>query len=63
MTVGGGKDFVELRRLGIQIAPQGAPAVATNGYDRENWNRVDYHERRKAGWPAVRRAMLGAAER
>ena len=36
-------------------------AVATNGYAWDGWNRVDYHERRKAGWPIVRRSMLGAA--
>ena len=31
------------------------------GYGWDGWNRVDYHERRKAGWPIVRRSMLGAA--
>lgn len=93
-TIGGGKDFVELRlpwamltfadpsshlvwvpkgdgsvdtlkvgRIGIQVATQGQPAVATTGYGWDDWNRVDYHERRKAGWPTVRRSMQEAAAR
>jgi hypothetical protein len=57
----GSVDTLTVGRLGIQVAPAGQPAVATNGYGWDGWNRVDYHERRKAGWPAVRRAMSGAA--
>jgi len=37
------------------------PPVATNGYGWDEWNRLEYHERRKAGWPTVRRAMQVSA--
>jgi hypothetical protein len=50
-------------RIGIQVAAKDQPAVATNGYAWEDWNRVEYHERRKAGWPTVRRSMQEAAAR
>ena len=32
-------------------------------HDWEDWNRVDDHERRKAGWPVVRQSMRNAAAR
>jgi hypothetical protein len=57
----GSVDTLTVGRLGIRVAPEGEAAVATNGYAWDGWNRVDYHERRKAGWPAVRRSMLDAA--
>jgi hypothetical protein len=57
----GSVDTLEVGRLGIAVAPAGEPPVPTRGYGWEEWNRVDYHERRKAGWPTVRRAMLAAA--
>ncbi len=52
---------LEVGRLGIDVAPEGEDAVATNGYGWDPWNRVEFHERRKAGWPVVRDAMLDAA--
>ena len=57
----GSVDTLEVGRLGIAVAPSGEPAVATNGYGWDEWNRVDHHERRKAGWPSVRRAMQVSA--
>jgi hypothetical protein len=50
-------------RVGIAVAPSGGARVATTGYDWDPWNRVAFHERRKAGWPAVARAMALAAQR
>jgi hypothetical protein len=52
---------LKVGRLGIQVAAQGAAPVVTSGYGWDDWNRVDSHERRKAGWPMVERAMRTAA--
>ena len=52
---------LKVGRLGIEAAPATGPAVRTAGYGWEEWNRVAFHERRKASWPAVRRAMLSSA--
>ena len=52
---------LKVGRLGIDVAPAGAAAVSTNGYGWDEWNRVDFHERRKAGWPAVQRSMRSSA--
>jgi hypothetical protein len=41
----------------------GEAAVSTNGYGWDEWNRVDWHERRKAGWPTVQRSMRSLATR
>ncbi len=54
---------LDVGRLGIDVAPAGEAAVSTNGYGWDPWNRVEHHERRKAGWPTVRRAMLSSAAR
>jgi hypothetical protein len=48
------------RRAGairISVAPSGGAASAARAYGWRGWNRVTWRERRKAGWPAVRRAM------
>ncbi len=42
------------------VAPAGAPAVAAGSYDWRGWDRVAWHERRKAGWTALRRAFAAA---
>jgi hypothetical protein len=57
----GGVDTLKVGRLGIDLAPAGEGAVSTNGYGWDEWNRVDFHERRKAGWPAVQRSMRATA--
>jgi hypothetical protein len=59
----GSVDTLKVGRLGIDLAPAGEAAVSTNGYGWDEWNRVDFHERRKAGWPVVQRSMRGAAAR
>jgi hypothetical protein len=59
----GSVDTLTVGRVGLQVAPAGQPTVATNGYAWDGWNRVDYHERRKAGWSTVRRSMLDSAGR
>ena len=59
----GSVDTLEVGRLGIDVAPAGEDAVSTNGYGWDAWNRVDHHERRKAGWPTVQRAMRTSAAR
>jgi len=49
--------------IGISVAPAGKSAAAARRYTWAGWNRVRWHERRKAGWPTVRRAMLQSAAR
>ena len=49
--------------LGISIAVAGEPLVRTGGYRWKGWDTVQWHERRKAGWPILQRAFqayLGA---
>jgi hypothetical protein len=45
-------------RVGIVVAAGGS-TLATAGYDWEGWNRVTWHERRKAGWDVLRAAFTG----
>ena len=47
--------------IGISVAPRGRPARAGRRYEWAGWNRVRWHERRKAGWPLVRRAFAATA--
>jgi hypothetical protein len=54
---------LKVGRLGIDVAPEGDAPVSTAGYGWDEWNRVDFHERRKAGWPTVRRSMQLVARR
>ena len=49
-------------RLGISIAVDGEPLVRTKGFTWDGWDTVQWHERRKAGWPmlqAMYRGYLG----
>jgi hypothetical protein len=46
-------------RLGISIAVDGEPLVRTTGYRWDGWDTVQWHERRKAGWPILQRAFHG----
>ncbi|MEW6581917.1 MAG: hypothetical protein AB1416_04070 [Actinomycetota bacterium] len=43
------------RRIGIVIAAPGGAPLRTAGYDWEGWNRVTWHERRKAGFALLTR--------
>jgi hypothetical protein len=45
-------------RVGITVAAGGSTLV-TSGYDWKSWNRVTWHERRKAGWQVLRAAFAG----
>ncbi|HET6684318.1 MAG TPA: hypothetical protein VFG75_11535, partial [Gaiella sp.] len=45
-------------RVGITVATGGSTLV-TSGYDWEGWNRVTWHERRKAGWQTLQAAFGG----
>jgi hypothetical protein len=47
--------------VGIAVAPAGRPAAAARAYRFAGWNRVRWHERRKAGWRTVARAMAAAS--
>lgn len=47
-------------RMGICIAA-GPKHLVTRGYGWDPWNRVLWHERRKAGWPILRAAFARAA--
>jgi hypothetical protein len=50
----------ELGRVGIAaVAAGGAPV--TGSYRWAGWQRVDWHERRKAGWATLRRAFASAS--
>jgi hypothetical protein len=39
--------------LGIELAGESGPAAAAADYGWDGWNRIDWHERRKAGWDTV----------
>jgi hypothetical protein len=39
--------------LGISVAVEGEPLLRTDGYRWEGWDAVQWHERRKAGWPIL----------
>jgi hypothetical protein len=40
-----------IEKLGLSIAVEGEPLLATPGFTWEGWDSVTWHERRKAGWP------------
>jgi hypothetical protein len=48
-------------RIGVAVAPAGAPARTARPYAWSTWNRVRWHERRKAGFGVVARAFARAA--
>jgi hypothetical protein len=48
-------------RIGVAVAPAGKPAKTATAYSWKGWNRVRWHERRKAGWPILERAFATAA--
>ncbi len=45
----------KIDRLGISVAVEGEPLLRTAGFTWEGWDTVQWHERRKAGWPILRR--------
>ena len=49
-------ETTEMERVGIAIHA-GDTLLPTRGYAWEPWNRVEWHERRKAGFDAVAGAM------
>ncbi|WP_210494916.1 hypothetical protein [Patulibacter sp. SYSU D01012] len=52
---------VRTGRVGITVQAGAAAPLRTAGYDWEGWNRPTWHERRKAGWPAIRGAFATSA--
>jgi hypothetical protein len=48
-------------RIGVAVAPAGKPAATARPFSWHGWNRVQWHERRKAGWPILARAFARAA--
>lgn len=46
--------------MGISVL-RGGELTAASGYSWADWNTVEWHERRKAGWTDVRAAMLDPA--
>jgi hypothetical protein len=45
--------------LGISIAVEDEPLLRTGGYRWDGWDTVQWHERKKAGWPILQRAFRG----
>jgi hypothetical protein len=48
-------------KIGVAVAAAGAPARVAKPFTWAGWNRVQWHERRKAGWPVLVRAFRAAA--
>ena len=46
-----------IERIGINIVGPKGVVAKTSGYGWEAWNRVTWHERRKAGWPYLQKVM------
>ena len=49
--------------IAVGLAGKTGPLAAAGSYDWRDWESVEFHERRKAGWPALRRAMARTARR
>ncbi len=47
--------------IGFTVAPQDGPAIPAGSYTWRGWDRVQWHERRKAGWPTLQRAFRDTA--
>jgi hypothetical protein len=58
VALGGTVTTMKTGAIGLAVAPSGRPAQR---YRFAGWNRVRWHERRKAGWRIVARAMAAAA--
>ncbi len=46
-----------IERIGINIVGPKGVVAKTSGYSWEAWNRVTWHERKKAGWPYLQKVM------
>jgi hypothetical protein len=46
----------KIDKLGISVAVDGEPLLKTTGYSWEAWDTVQWHERRKAGWPILQKS-------
>ena len=46
-----------IERIGITIVGPKGVVAKTSGYGWEAWNRVTWHERKKAGWPYLQTVM------
>ena len=51
----------EVPRIGVAVAAAGKPSRAAKPFSWSGWNRVQWHERRKAGWKTLVRAFRSAA--
>jgi hypothetical protein len=52
-----------VKRIVVAAAAPGERLVRGRPLRLEGWNAVDWHERRKAGWPALRRSFAALARR
>jgi hypothetical protein len=46
-----------IERIGINVVGPKGEVAKTSGYAWEAWNRVTWHERKKAGWPYLQKVM------
>jgi hypothetical protein len=53
----------KVKRIGIAAAAPGQKLVRGRALPLKSWNAVEWHERRKAGWPALRAAYSQLAQR
>ena len=59
----GGFGTLRSSRIGMTVASPGAPLVRLGAFTWRSWNAVESHERRKAGWPALRGAFAATSAR
>ena len=52
-----------VKRIQIAAAAPGQKLVRGRALPLKSWNSVEWHERRKAGWPALRAAFSQLAQR
>jgi hypothetical protein len=53
----------KVKRIGIGAAAPGERLVRGRAIALKSWNVVEWHERRKAGWPALRAAFGQVSQR
>jgi hypothetical protein len=59
----GATKTVDARRVGIAVLSEGTALLETSGYAWDPWQRVDSHERRKAGFDGLGEAMRELSDR
>jgi hypothetical protein len=52
-----------VKRIAVAVAAPGERLVRGGALKLRSWNAVDWHERRKAGWPALRGAFADLSQR